>query len=174
MNILFASILAFTLSLDAFSLSISIGTMMSIKNIIKLSLIVGLFHFIMPTLGTYIGTNILSAFILNSNLFSCIIFLFIAYEMFKEFREYKNQELKISLLGMIIFALGVSLDSFGVGLTLPKINFLYFLIFSLFSFLFTLLGLLFGKLLNKLVGKYSILIGSIIMFSISIVNLCKI
>ena len=44
------------LSMDAFSLSLSLGTTNPEKNIIlKTALIVGLFHFIMPILGYFIG-----------------------------------------------------------------------------------------------------------------------
>ena len=48
------------LSMDAFSLSLSIG-INKISNIdkIKISVIIGLMHFIMPLFGVIIGTNII-------------------------------------------------------------------------------------------------------------------
>ena len=36
-----------------------------------------------------------------------------------------------------------------------------------------MLGFILGKVLNKKIGKYSVLIGSLIMMSIGLANICK-
>ena len=158
--------------MDTFSLALSVGTVLKYDKIIICSLTVGLFHFIMPLLGYYISLSFKNLKLINYDILSSCIFIYIGYTMFKDFLDYKEHNIEYNLYYIILFAIGVSLDSFGVGMTL-QINLIHYLIFSFFSFSFTMLGFKFGKLLNKKIGKYSILIGSIIMLSIAIVNLCK-
>ena len=71
--------------------------------------------------------------------------------MFKDFKESKTEDFKMNFICILIFALGVSLDSFGVGfaLNLKGVNLLLTpLVFTIASFSFTMLGLNFGKKLN--------------------------
>ena len=52
-------VIAVSLSMDAFSLSLVYGTLnLEKKTIILQSLIVGLFHFFMPRIGIYVGDKI--------------------------------------------------------------------------------------------------------------------
>ena len=60
MEIILLVIIAVTLSMDAFSLSLAYGTIgLDKKNIILLSCIVGIYHFIMPQIGNLFGILIL-------------------------------------------------------------------------------------------------------------------
>lgn len=96
--------------------------------------------------------------------------------MFKDFKEDKKEDFRMNIIGIIIFALGVSLDSFGVGFVLDLSGFkvvLVPLIFTIFSFSFTFVGLLLGKKLSNMVGVYSELGGASIMFLLAMVNFCK-
>lgn len=163
--------------MDAFSLAVSIGTMSisKLKTLI-LSSIVGIFHFIMPLIGSFVGLAFLSKFKLNINFLSGVIFFYIGIQMFKEFKEENSNKINLNLLGMIIFAIGVSLDSFGVGMTFNctfEKKIIYSLIFSIFSAFFTLLGLILGKFINKLIGDYAIVLGSFIMCILAIINFCQ-
>lgn len=92
------------------------------------------------------------------------------------FREYKSDEemnFEMKAWGILIFAISVSLDSFGVGFTfsegISKVM-QYTSIFALFSFAFTFLGLLLGKGLNRLVGNFAILFGAGIMSIMALSN----
>ena len=59
MEIFVIMIIAVSLSMDAFSLSLAYGTVnLDKKSRLKLSIIVGLYHFFMPLLGNLIGAKV--------------------------------------------------------------------------------------------------------------------
>ena len=173
MSFLIVLVIAVSLSMDAFSLSLAYGTLdLSKKNINKLSIIVGIYHFIMPLIGLFIGNAILKYFPINPNTIVTIVLIFIGFQMIIE--TFKNEEnLRVmSFSELLLFGLAVSIDSFSVGIGLNAINNNYLLcsiIFSISSFSFTYLGLILGKKINKLIGKASTLIGGLILIVIGII-----
>lgn len=177
MNFYVIFLIAISLSMDAFSLALSFGTLsLSRKMNFILSSTVGVFHFFMPVLGTLLGVIFINKLHIEAHFLSAIIFAYIAFVMFKDFREEKTESIKLSIVGILIFALGVSLDSFGVGfaLHLSGINLVKSaLTFTVVSFCFTFIGLNLGKKLSSLVGVYSVLVGSIIMFILAVINFCQ-
>ena len=176
MNLWVVFFIAISLSMDAFSLAISLGTLsIPLQSRIKLSFIVGLFHFFAPLFGCICSFVILNTTHLDTHLLSGIIFLYIAIQMLKDFKEKGQINLSESIVGFLFFAMGVSLDSFGVGMTLSlSYNIiLYLFIFAFFSGMFTFLGLFLGDITHKLLGKFSIIMGACIMIVLSIVNFVK-
>ena len=174
MNLLITFLIAISLSMDAFSLALSIGVAsFPIKKCFLLSFTVGVFHFFMPLLGSIMGANFIEKLRINPEFLTGIIFLYIAIQMFKEYKNSKDIEFNMNIIGTLIFAFGVSLDSFGVGFTYDmSVNQMIItsLIFSIFSFFFTFLGLLIGKFINKIMGSIAILVGASIMTILSIIN----
>ena len=162
-------LVAISLSMDTFSLSLAYGTVgLSKSKIFLLSGVVGLFHFIMPLLGNIIGINLIENLPIDSNLIVGIIFILIAFEMFKQ----ENSVLALDkMFGFIVFGFTVSIDSFTVGIGLSKITsnlIASYFIFSITSFIFTFVGLCFGKLLNSKFGKHATMFGSIILFVLAL------
>ena len=165
--------IAVGLSMDAFSLSVLYGmNRISKKNTNVLSLSVGLFHFIMPLLGFLIGNIILKVLPMKPEILVGSIFLILSLEMF--FSIFKDEKLtplnRISTI--LLFSFTVSIDSFTVGIGLGTINSNLFLpptLFSITSFLFTYIGLKIGKYLKESFGKISTLVGSIILFVLSLI-----
>ena len=171
-------LIAISLSMDTFSLSLSIGTVFNNKKYsILLSGVVGLFHFFMPILGSFLGYVFINNYHINSDLLASIIFIYIAINMFKEFKSNNHKQFNIGFLNMLLFAFGVSLDSFGVGCTFTgnlKQNIFVSLLFALFAYIFTYFGLLFGNKLEEKIGSYAILLGASIMVVLAIINLFNI
>lgn len=172
MNIITIIIIAVSLSMDAFSLSLAYGTLNLEKKYIKiLSTIVGIYHFFMPLIGLSIGNIILKIIPINTNVFVCIVLTFIGIEMIIDTFK-KTEEIKImNLKELILFGLAVSIDSFSVGIGLKTITNKYILcvtIFSLTSFIFTYIGLILGKKINNLIGKISTIIGGLTLIIIGI------
>ena len=170
-------LIGFSLSLDAFSLSLLYGTndFEHTKGLI-LSLIVGIFHFFMPLIGVIIGNMLLNIFNINPDLLIGIILIFLALTMIKDIFTENSYKLSNSFLGMLLFAFSVSFDSFSTGIGLRAITnniFMASIIFSIFSFSFTYLGLIIGKYAKKILGKLSQIIGIIILITIGIIYLCK-
>lgn len=163
---------AVALSMDAFSLAIGYGMFkMRRNNIIILSLIVGLFHFFMPILGSFVGVSIFKSISWGANVVAGLIFLIISIQMF--FSIYKSEDIKSlnGLFSMILFAFSVSIDSFSVGIGIKALSdnlFLCSIVFSIISSLFTFCGLSLGCYLNRKIGDYATIFGSLLLFCMSI------
>ena len=165
-------IIAVSLSMDAFSLSLAYGTLNPEKQYIeKLSIIVSIYHFIMPLLGLTIGNILLKIIPLDPNIIVFIVLTFIGIEMIIDsFKKEDNVHL-MTLKEMILFGLAVSLDSFSVGVGLETLTNNYIIsvsMFSLSSFIFTYIGLTIGKKINNLIGPISTIIGGLILIIIGI------
>ncbi len=177
MNILITTIIiGISLSMDTFSLSLLYGTIgLSKKNKIILSLVVGIYHFIMPLLGNILESIITKYIMINLNILLGIIFIVISLQMITSVSKEENLP-PLSIIGFLIFGLSVSIDSFSTGIGLNVINPNYIqcsLIFMITSIIFTYLGLNLGTTLNQKYGKYSTLIGSIILLILGIIYLFK-
>ncbi len=162
---------AIALSLDAFSLSIIYGTVISKKKILlTLSIVVGIFHFFMPLLGYLTSNMLILKIIPNTNVISFLIFLLLGLEML--FSKNDGEELMnlSSIFNILLFAFTVSLDSFSVGIAISARSeaiFIPMLMFSSVSCFFTYLGLMIGKKVNTILGKYTNRVGGIILIILS-------
>lgn len=121
MKIITIFLIAVSLSMDAFSLALIYGTQgITKKDKLLLSLIVGVYHFIMPLIGVIIGNLITSKILINTNILVGIILSLIAVEMIiSSFKETNNKFL-LTFPSYLIFGLSVSIDSLttGIGLSL--------------------------------------------------------
>lgn len=160
------------LSMDAFSLAILYGTSgISKKNVILLSSIVGIYHFFMPILGFILGHALLNILSIRPNILVGSIFLILSLQMF--FSSFKQEEVTplSKLTTLLLFGFTVSIDSFMVGIGLGTITnniLMPPLLFSITSFSFTLLGLVIGKILNNWFGTIATILGSILLFFLSL------
>ena len=176
MGQLFSIILiGIALSMDTFSLSLSVGMFnVSNKKALELSLIVGVMHFIMPFIGMILGEKLVQLFELKSGILLGIILIFIAIQMLIDVIKHEEEKFNLTLMGMFLFALGVSIDSFSVGIGIKAITnskYLAMSIFSLCSFLFTLGGIIIGRYANKILGTYANIIGIVILLVLGIIHL---
>lgn len=176
-ELLILLIIGICLSIDAFSISTVIGIYnLPTKKIIKTSITVGIFHFIMPIIGVILSYQITKYLSIQTDLILGLILLLISLQMFIEYIKPSNKEITLNKFGILLFAFGVSLDSFSVGLGLRAITnnlLLSSTVFSVVSFSFTFLGLTIGKYINKVLKKYSYLLGTIFLFILGIIFLCK-
>lgn len=172
MSIFVIMLLAVTLSMDAFSLSLMYGTLNLRRNIEKkISLLVGLFHFIMPILGYKVGEILLKILKVNTDIIVGIIFIILGIEMILSITKEERIKVLTNIFSLIIFALTVSIDSFSIGVSfgVTKTNILLScIIFSIISSLFTILGLKLGKKINDKFGNITVLISSIILIFLGI------
>ncbi len=172
MNLFLVIIIAISLSMDAFSMSLAYGTLgMSSRDNKLLSLITGAFHFFMPLLGLFIGNVILNYIKINPDVIVLIILSFLGGEMIVSSFS-KEREIKpLKLPDFFLFALAVSIDSFSVGITLTEINTNLFLtpfVFALTSSFFTFIGLSLGNKIERLVGKVSTVVGGVILVIVGV------
>lgn len=177
MNIILVFLIAISLSMDAFSLSLAYGTInLSKKEINILSVIVGIYHFFMPILGMFIGSYIIKYINVGQDLIILIIFSLIGINMILESRKEQENIKYMKLEEMILFGFAVSIDSFSVGIGLNNISNNFILcssIFSITSYIFTYIGLKLGKKLNQLIGRLATLIGGISLILLGILYCLK-
>ncbi len=175
MNILSILLIGIALSMDTFSLSLGLGAFfISYKDAFKLSLIVGIMHFFMPIFGMFLGDQLIHIFEVQCDILLGIILIFIAVQMLIDLIKNEEENFNLSLFGMILFALGVSLDSFSVGLGIKAITSNIYLatgIFALCSFAFTFFGIVIGKFASKLIGKFANVLGILILFILGLIHI---
>lgn len=169
-------LIGISLSMDAFSLALAYGLIgMTKRQKILLSLIVGIYHFIMPQIGIYFGTVIDSISFINLHLISSIILIYIGIDLIVS--NIKEEDIIIaSTIGFIMFGLSVSIDSLTVGIGLKAITnklLTSSLIFSITSLLFTHLGLELGNIIGKKIGTYAKILGGVILITIAIIIFIK-
>lgn len=166
MKILTLFLIGISLSIDAFSMSLAYGLIgIKKKDMFLSSLIVGLFHFFMPLLGSIIGSKLLNTFKINPKYLIIIIIILLLIEMIKSINE-EEKQINMNILGMISFAFLVSLDSFTVGMGIYYITdtpIYASIVFATVSASFTLLGYILGKYVSSKFEKISKYIGIFIL-----------
>lgn len=168
-------IIGISLSMDTFSLSLSLGSFTKKNIYLKIfPLIVGMFHFFMPIIGSFIGIQIMAIFNLASNVILGIILIVLGINLAIHYFKDEQVSVSLNLISAFLLAFSVSIDSFSVGLGISNItsNIIHAsIIFSLCSASFTLLGLIIGKYSNKLIGKYANIIGIALLLLLGIYHL---
>lgn len=170
-------LIAVSLSMDAFSLALIYGTQgITKKHKILLSLIVGIYHFIMPLIGVAIGTVITKKILVNPNIIVGIILSLIAIEMIISSFKEEDKKFLLTIPGYLLFGLSVSIDSLttGIGLSLITQKYIFSsFIFAITSLSFTFFGLNIGDRLNKKYGRISTILGGIVLFVLGILYIFK-
>ena len=176
MIILIVFLIAFCLSLDAFSLATIYGfNRYNVKQELMISFIVGIFHFIMPILGNQVGSYILNIIPIKLNIIVSLIFILIGINMVFETQENQGSRLS-SFFEMFVFSFAVSIDSFGTGVGFKLITNHTIVASAIFMFIsanLTYIGLKFGKKIGSKIGKIANLFGGIILIILGIIYLIK-
>lgn len=167
-------LIGISLSMDTFSLSLTLGTISENKLIKILPLFVGIFHFFMPILGNIIGVALINLLNLASNIILGTVLIVLGINLAIHYFKDETAEINLNIIGILIFALSVSIDSFSVGLGINDITNNYYIasvIFALCSASFTYLGIIIGKYSSKLIGKYAIILGIFLLLILGIFHL---
>lgn len=144
-------ILAVALSMDAFAVSIGLGTKMQNKTLpIKAGLFFGLFQAMMPIVGYFGGKGALSVIESYTNWIAfallCIIGGKMIYEAKKEGIEEDISSITNKLL--LVLAIATSVDAMAAGFTLILMNVNLFMactVIGVTTFCFSVAGVYIGK-----------------------------
>ncbi|WP_257985344.1 manganese efflux pump MntP family protein [Bacillus sp. V5-8f] len=163
-------LMAFALGMDAFSIGLGMGMFrMGLKQVFVIGLTVGIFHIWMPLLGIIAGRFLSDQFGTIAAYAGGILLLILGLQMFiSGIRGGEGAVLAPVGMGLFIFALSVSLDSFSVGLTLGIFGAKTAVTLACFGFaatVLTWLGLLIGKKVQGVLGVYSEVLGGSILFA---------
>ena len=170
MNIIEILLIGLSLSMDAFSLSI----VMSIKNNsllngLTVSLFFGIFQFLMPILGFYLG-NVLSQRILNYHGYlSSLLLLCIGILILTE--KSNNEHTTLNIKELFILSIATSIDAFIVGISFSFLDtniFLSSIIIGIITFVICSIGYFLGHLFSKKIHQYANIIGGITLIILSI------
>ena len=161
--------IAVALSLDAFSVALSIGlTNKDNKKHLLFSSLVGILHFFMPLLGTITNKVFLNRIVVSGNKLLGFILLILAIQMLLEIKDNKEVIIKMSYS---LLALTVSIDSYftGIGLmSFEGFKIMSFLIFSITSFSFSIVGCKLGVIGKTKYSKLSQYLAIIILLALSV------
>jgi manganese efflux pump family protein len=163
-------LMAFALGMDAFSVGLGMGMFkLRLKQIVLIGVTVGVFHIWMPMLGIIAGRFLSGQFGTYAAYAGGILLLILGLQMFVSgLRGDGGSVLAPVGMGLFIFALSVSLDSFSVGLTLGIYGAKTAVAIACFGFaatILTWLGLLLGRKVQGFLGIYSEVLGGSILFA---------
>ena len=136
-----------SLSMDTFSLSLSMGTLIKNKKFLTLfPFVVALFHFIMPLIGNKIGITIMNCFNVASNIVLGLILIILGVNLAIQFFKKEEINININLISIIFLAFSVSIDSFTIGLGISEIT-------------------------SKFIGKYASIIGILLLILLGVYHI---
>ncbi len=157
--------------MDAFSLGIGIGLKgIRLLDILKISLVIAVFHILMPLTGMVMGHYFSSLFgHVATFIGGGLLVLLGSHMVYSSLRGEQAQSFDhTTLWGLLLFALSVSIDSFSVGVSLGLFAtdvVLTVLLFGTFGGVMSILGLLLGRRVSRLAGEYGEALGGVILFA---------
>lgn len=161
-------VMALALSLDAFSLSLGLGlTGLRYRRILIIGSLIGIFHMAMPLAGILIG-RVLSQYLGHLAYFigGCGLIFLGVQMIISSVKHGSVPLLSPKGIGLLVFALSVSVDSFSAGLSLGMLGaktWLTVASFGIMSAGLTWIGLVIGKKAGGWIGKRSEGIGGVIL-----------
>lgn len=172
MSIIELIILAIGLSMDSFAVSICKGLSMkkyNLKNSLIIAFYFGLFHFMFPLIGYFLGTTFSTVVERTDHWIAFILLSIVGTKMILEAfeKEPSNINAKVDFKSMILLAIATSIDALAIGISFVflEVNIwvstgLIFVIVFTISLIGTLIGNKFG---NKLGNKAEFLGGLILI-----------
>ncbi len=166
-------LMSFALGMDAFSIGIGMGMLqLRLRQIVKIGVVIGLFHIGMPLAGLLLGKQISSHFGGIAVIIGGCLLLLLGLQMIHSSFKPENEPFVNPVgFGLLLFAVSASLDSFSVGLSLGIYGartFLTIFMFGIMSMLLTWGGLLMGRKVQKWLGSYSEALGGLILLAFGI------
>jgi len=175
-------IIALGLAMDASAVSLSAAAAGYIKDaraVFRLSFHFGLFQFLMPVLGWFMGISFVSYFKVFDHWIAFFLLAFVGIRMIREGMDKASEIRKNDPsrgMTMVILSVATSIDALAVGLSLAMLDvniwypsIMIGVITAGMSFMAikvgTGLGILFGKRMEIFGGIILVLIGSRILFS---------
>lgn len=165
-------IMAAALGMDAFSLGIGLGLRgIPVPRMVKISIVIAFFHVIMPLFGMFTGQYVST--ILGDMAVAAGGGLLVLLGSHMIYSAVRGGSAPVpfeigGLLGLLFFALSVSIDSFSVGISLGLFaSDLLFtvLMFGIVGGWMSVAGLAVGRRVGQLVGGYGEALGGIILLA---------
>lgn len=175
MNEIQLVLIAIGLAMDAFAVSLSVAASrgnMSLRPTFRLSFHFGLFQFLMPIIGWFIGYEIVDY--LNINIWIAFgLLLFVGIRMIISGIKNEPVEKRKDLtkgMSLIILSVATSIDALAIGFSLAMLRLdIWYpsVIIGIITALLSLIAIYLGKKLNSKFGSRMEILGGIILLLIS-------
>ncbi|MFH1179203.1 MAG: manganese efflux pump MntP family protein [Candidatus Bathyarchaeota archaeon] len=178
MDIYSLVLLSMGLAMDAFSVALVAGFglgKVKLSDSLKVSSTFGAAHVVMPVLGWFLGSTVLSLIQRWDHWLAFILLAFVGGKMLREGLDKETNEINASdLLGfttLLMFTVAVSIDALAVGLSF-SLQELSIWIPSLYmgagTLIFTFIGLNIGNKTGKQFGKKAQIAGGLVLILIGL------
>ena len=172
-SIISVLLMSVALSMDAFSVSLSLGMQnIRLKRVLSAGFVIGAFHIIFPFIGMMIGQYISTNITFITEMTGGFILILIgAHMVFSSLQEKSSPAFTSQGWKILLVAFLVSIDSFPAGLSFGMftINKWYVIgCFGATAMIVSWLGMLIGKKAHIEVGTYSEIAGGILLFIIGV------
>ncbi|WP_096203039.1 manganese efflux pump MntP [Bacillus sp. FJAT-45350] len=168
-------IMATALGMDAFSIALGMGMIgLRYRQIFQIGITIGAFHIIMPLLGIVAGKLLSNYFGVLATIIGGGLLLLIGLQMiYSSLRGDEDGETKLAPIGigLFLFAISVSLDSFSAGLSLGMLGaktVITVVAFGVMSMILSWIGLIMGKKFKGVIGSYGELLGGCILIAFGV------
>lgn len=177
MGIIELTLIAISLSMDAFAVSICKGlcmTKLDYKNTVIIAIFFGGFQALMPLIGWFLGIRF-QVYIRSIDHFIAFgLLLIIGGKMIIEALESSDESCKeckpFSINEIFFLAIATSIDALAVGITfafLPEVNIWSSItLIGVITFIFSGIGVIFGHKFGNRLGKKAELAGGIVLILI--------
>lgn len=181
MGIIEIILISFGMAMDAFAVSVCKGLAIrkiTIQKAFKVGIWFGIFQFIMPIIGFYLG-NTFASFMQNASKWIAFILLTgIGINMIKETKKKDSEILteKTDFRVMLPLAVATSIDALTIGVTFSflQVNILFSAsCIGIITFILSILGVKIGNHFGSHCEKNAQIIGGAILISLGIKNLAE-
>lgn len=170
-------LLAFGLAMDAFAVSVSVGTttfLNSGRARFRISFHFGLFQFLMPVIGWYGGMTVAPYIEKIDHWIALTLLAYIGLKMIRESRSPDQHKFRLDPSrgwSMVMLSIATSLDALAVGFSLAVINVEVWypaVVIGVITGGMSLLGILAGRRVGKKFGKQVERVGGLVLILIGI------
>lgn len=169
-------LIAVGLSMDVFSVATVTGFILkkiSLRQALKMAFSFGLFHILMPIIGWYVGSTIVSLVADYDHWLAFLLLTFVGGRMIYGATKEKTIEGSklFKGLNLLLFSVAVSIDALVIGLTfyLETVALLLpVVIAGLTASIFTFIGLFIGSKTGRFFGRNMEIIGGLILITIGL------
>ena len=174
--ILYVLLIALSLSMDAFSVCLSVGACRGgnyFASAIRMGSVFGFFQFAMPILGYFSGCCVLRKFSPYDQWIAALILIFVGVKMIIDSRKDRKCNAKDPTSGitLLMLAIATSIDALSVGIGMAVTNVSIIFLSSVAGIITSgmcLLGVYFGRILGFLLGPSACMLGGLVICAIGL------
>ncbi|MCE1165264.1 MAG: manganese efflux pump MntP family protein [Bacteroidetes bacterium] len=176
MSFLEIMIISVGLAMDAFAVSIGSGTLSSMRDMrskIRLAFHFGLFQFLMPVIGWFLGSTVQSYVEQFDHWIGFVLLSYIGIKMIYESfgNDHSARQNPSKGKSLVILSVATSIDALAVGFTLAmlSVNIWYpCIIIGIVTALLSITGIQLGEKLGVRFGKKMELLGGLVLIAIGV------